>query len=191
MVLLYYLGGQMNDTLNEALNKLDELLKARSLKIEIVICGAYSIQLHGFLRSLHTQDVDSLKPINSANVLKAIEEVGLSLGLGPRWLNDQASTVSIPMGAVARAKEMNKWTAIKASLIDRVDLIKMKVSAFSIRRGETNKDWEDLILLAPTSAEIDAAIEFIKEKNAPPVRSAKKFKDEFEETINDLKKLVK
>ena len=185
------------DTLSEALDHLDhldhldKLLIKKSLQIEIVICGAYAIQLYGILRGFHTQDVDSLKHIDSIEVLKAIEEVGISFGLGPRWLNDQASTVSIPKGAIERAKPIQKWTTIKASLIDRIDLIKMKASAFSIRREETIKDWEDLRLLNPTKAEINAAIEFLMKTNSPPAGATRKIKDEFKETLDDLKKLIK
>ncbi len=67
----------------------------------------------------------------------------------------------------------------------------MKASAFSIRRDYTNKDWEDLDNLKPTQSEMDSAIEFLWEANSPPEGSSKKIKKEFEETIHDLKKLVR
>lgn len=85
---------------------------------------------------------------------------------------------------------MNRWKSIKASLISREDLIKMKVSAFSIRRDHTNKDWEDLILLLPTKAEIESAIEFINESNSPEKNASAKILNEFEETLNDLRKIA-
>jgi hypothetical protein len=99
---------------------------------------------YGFTRNLQTIDIDTLKPIESSKVLLAIESVRKKLGLGPRWLNDQASTVSIPEGTFKRSKPLSKWKTINAFLIDRIDLIKMKASAFSIRREQTIKDWEDL-----------------------------------------------
>lgn len=148
------------DKLTLALNELDKILTARSLKIEIVICGAYAIQLYE------------------------------KIGLGPKWLNDQASTVSIPNGTFERLTPLTKWSSIKASVVDRKDLIKMKASAYSIRREYTTKDWEDLQLLVPTAEEVKGAIAFIKQKNSPPANSHKNIKDEFEETLNDLKKLI-
>lgn len=181
----------MNDILDIALTQLDQELTQRNLKMEIVICGAYAIHLLGYSRSEHTLDVDSITELNSDEVKLLIESIGQKLGLSPLWLNDQASTVSLPAGILHRSTPIKRWKSIKASLISRVDLIKMKASAFSIRRDQTNKDWEDLILLKPTSREIDDAIIFIKESNSPPPNASKKILADFEETLHDLKKLRK
>lgn len=180
-----------DEKLTLALDELDKILCQRSLQIEIVICGAYAIHLHGISRALHTHDVDSLKKINTPELLAAISEVGHKLGLSNKWLNDQASTVSIPEGTFNRSSPIiNHWQAIKASLVSRQDLIKMKASAFSIRREETTKDWEDLKLLTPSAEEIQAAIEFLKQHNSPPINSSKKIINEFAETLNDLRSLI-
>ncbi|MBK7960744.1 MAG: hypothetical protein IPK04_05785 [Bdellovibrionales bacterium] len=129
----------MNDILAIALTKLDEELTNRNLKIEIVICGAYALHLSGYSRSEHTLDVDSITQLHSDEIKHIIESIGNNLGIGPRWLNDQASTVSLPRGILSRAKPIDRWKSIKASLVSREDLIKMKASAFSIRRDYTNK----------------------------------------------------
>lgn len=181
----------MNDVLSLALTQLDEELGKRSLNIEIVICGAYALHLLGYSRSEHTLDVDSITTISSAEIQQLIAIVGKKLGLGPQWLNDQASTVSLPPGVLSRATPILHWRSIKASLVSRIDLIKMKDSAFSIRRDQTNKDWEDLVLLKPTSEEIAEAIVFIKGSNAPPQNASRKILDDFEETLYDLKKITK
>ena len=180
-----------NDTLDQALDELDLQLTQNSLKLRIVICGAYAIHLHGFSRNLHTLDVDSIVELNSPKVLELIESVGKKLGIGPLWLNDQASTVALPPGIFERSQPLHKWKSIQASLISRVDLVKMKASAFSIRRESTNKDWEDLELLKPSQIEIELAIEFLRETVAPPAGASLKIKKEFQETLDDLKKLVK
>ena len=125
--------------------------------------------------------------------------------LTQNWLNDQAATVSLPKGILARASPIQKWKSIKASTVSRNDLIKMKASAFSIRRDQTNKDWEDLVLLKPTpeeiaeaimlmqptAAEINEAILFIKESNFPPLDASKQILNEFEESLRDLRKIPK
>ncbi len=175
--------------LSLALDQLDQALLEKSLNLTIVICGAYAIHLHGIERGIYTQDVDSLTKLESPEIVKIIRLVGETLGIGPQWLNDQASTVPIPHGAIQRSKPLHHWKAISAFLLDRGDLIAMKASAFSIRREETLKDWEDLKLLKPSAKEIEEAIEFLKESNSPPDDS-KKFQDEFKETIDDLKKLI-
>ena len=181
----------MNDLLASALTQLDEELTKRNLNIQIVICGAYALHLFGYSRTEHTLDVDSITQLESVEVRHLIEEIGLKLGLGPNWLNDQASTVSLPKGILLRAKPIERWKSINASLVSRVDLIKMKASAFSIRRDYTNKDWEDLLLLKPTQTEIEEAIAFIKETNAPSLNSSKQILNEFEETLHDLRKITK
>ncbi len=180
----------MNDILAIALTKLDEELKNKNLNIEIVICGAYALHLFGYSRSEHTLDVDSITQLHSNEIKHIIENIGNNLGIGPRWLNDQASTVSLPKGILSRAIPIERWNSIKASLVSREDLIKMKASAFSIRRDHTNKDWEDLVLLNPTKEEIESAIGFIKESNAPSEILSAKILKEFEETLNDLRKIT-
>ncbi len=180
----------MNDILAVALTKLDEELTNKKLNIEIVICGAYALHLFGYSRSEHTLGIDSITQLHSGEIKQIIEEIGQKLGIGSRWFNDQASTVSLPKGILSRAQPIERWKSIKASLVSREDLIKMKASAFSTRRDHTNKDWEDLLLLRPTKEEIESAIEFIKESNAPAKMASAKIRKEFEETLDDLRKIT-
>jgi hypothetical protein len=181
----------MPSVLNIALDELDHYLSANNLSIEIVICGAFAIQLHGFTRNEITQDIDSIKEISNHEVLAEIAHIGAKLGLKRNWLNDMASTVSFPEGAIERAKPIQKWKSIQARLVSREDLILMKTSAYFIRRDYTEKDYEDLILLNPTLTEIELAIEFVRRVNGPPKNAPKKILTDFEESVNDVKKLVK
>ncbi len=174
----------------KALNELDQLLFEKQLSLNILICGAFAIQLHGFSRSNHTLDVDTLIPIDQAEVLEAIEQIGKKFGLGKRWLNDQVTTVSAPPKVLERATSLSNWKSINAYLVARIDLIKLKASAFSIRREHTIKDWEDLVLLKPTAPEIKAAIDFLKMTNSPPEGASKSDFNNFRNTIDDLKKLA-
>lgn len=153
--------------LDLALNELDAVLTEQKLVLDILICGAFAIQFLGYSRSLHTLDVDSVTEINDPEVLKLIAKVGAKYGLSSNWLNDQAASVVVPKGIMARAAKIKRWVAINAFVVHRGDLIKMKASAFSIRREETSKDWEDLKLLAPTKEEIEAAIDFLKGSTLP------------------------
>ncbi len=81
----------MDDILSAALAQLDQELAKRKLTIHIVICGAYAIHLLGYSRAEYTLDVDSITELNSNEVKQIIKEVGQKLGLGPHWLNEQAS----------------------------------------------------------------------------------------------------
>lgn len=178
------------DVLEEALNELDNILIQQNKRIRIVICGAFAIQLHGLSRLQRTEDVDSILRIE-AQFLEIISNIGKKYGLSARWLNDQAATVSFPEGTIERSKPTGHWKNIDANLIERLDLIKMKASAFSIRRDVTQKDWDDLLLLKPTKDEISEAITFIKSSNVPPVGATHNMIADFEETINDLRSITK
>lgn len=181
----------MAQVLYNALDELDNYLSSSNLTIEIVICGAFAIQLHGFARKENTQDIDSIKEISNQQVLAEIVHIGAKLGLKKNWLNDMASTVSFPDGAIERAKPLQKWRSIHALLVSREDLILMKASAYFIRRDYTEKDYEDLVLLSPTLAEIETAIEFVRKVNGPPENASQNILRDFEESVNDIKKLVK
>ena len=179
-----------NNLLHKALDELDSALAKKKLELDILICGAFAIQILGFKRGTYTLDVDTVIKINNPETLDLIAKVGKNHGLSPNWLNDQASTVSAPEGLFERAKKIKRWSTINASVIDRVDLIKMKASAFSIRREETSKDWDDLKLLSPNTDEIQAAIKFLRESNSPPKNASSNDLSNFRETICDLKSLV-
>ncbi len=94
----------MNDILATALAELDKELTNRDLNIEIVICGAYALHLFGYSPTDYTLDVDSITKLQSSETKQIIEDIGKKLGLGPLWLNDQASTVSLPKGILSRTK---------------------------------------------------------------------------------------
>jgi len=192
MVTLYYLsGGNMKDNpLSNALDALDSVLAQQKLKLDILICGAFALQILGFDRGVHTLDVDTVMKIDDPKVLNLIAEIGKQYGLSSNWLNDQAASVTTPEDIFERAKKLDQWSSINAFVIDRVDLIKMKTSAFSIRREETSKDWDDLKLLSPTKQEIEAAIGFLRKFNAPPKNASKADIDNYKETIHDLRNLV-
>jgi hypothetical protein len=180
------------DILGEALNELNALLKKNHLKIEIIICGAYALEMLGLSPDRKTLDVDSAKEIPS-HIDDLINEVAVKLSLtrsqGELWLNDKASRVALPSKLLERATHINKWSNIDAKLIDRRDFISMKVSAFFSRRDVTLKDLEDLKFLKPSNEEILEAIEFVKNHNSPPADASKKIVAEFKESEDDIKRL--
>lgn len=180
------------DILGEALNELNALLKKNHLRIEIIICGAYALEMFGLSPDRKTLDVDSAKEIPS-NIDELINEVAAKLNLtrseGELWLNDKASRVALPSKLVERATTINRWSNIDAKLIDRRDFISMKVSAFFSRRDVTLKDLEDLKILKPSNEEILEALAFVKSHNSPPTGASKKIIAEFMESENDIKKL--
>jgi len=178
--------------LDEALDELNALLRKKNHRIEILICGAYALEMYGLSPERNTLDVDSAKEIPS-DMDDIINEVAIKLKLtrseGELWLNDKASRVALPAKIIERATPITKWSNIDAKLVDRKDLISMKVSAFFSRREMTLKDLEDLKILNPSHDEILEAIEFVKTHNAPPEGAGQKIRDEFKESEDDIKKL--
>lgn len=176
---------------SEALDRLNQKLKDAGIRIEIVVCGAVAIELLGYSLERPTDDMDSMIEISRADVLELIAEVGLEYGLGERWLNDQASTVSFPRGTLERAKPTGNWSHIDARVVDRIDLIATKASAFATRRDFTPKDFDDLVLLKPTVDEMEHAIQFLQSTQPPPQGAPKRVIEEFQETIDDLRKIAR
>lgn len=178
--------------LDEALIELNDLLKKHKLRVEIIICGAFAIEMQGLDLERRTLDVDSaceLPPYLDGLIHEVAIKLGLTRNGEDLWLNDKASRVTLPENLRARAKPIKKWSNIDASVVDRRDLISMKVSAFFTRRDTTTKDLEDLKILSPTESELFEAIEFARKANYPPEGSSKKIRDEFNESENDVKRI--
>ena len=173
----------------KALQLFDHRLKENNLSCRLVLCGAFAIQLHGYDRGQFTYDIDSVLPFESEGIKEIIKKIGDDLGLGDSWLNDQAATVALPEGSLDRMIKLNSFEQIEAFILSRIDLIKMKVCAFAIRRDQTNKDWEDLVILHPSKEEIEEGIDFLIRTSPPPTNALPRILQEFEQTIQDIRSL--
>lgn len=180
----------MQERLFEALNLLDQELAKENLEASVVICGAFAIHLQGLVRIEQTQDIDSLKPI-SEKVRTLVLRIGKKMNLSDRWLNDQASDLILPENALQRTSQVSRWNHLHAEVLHRKDLIALKAAAFFSRGTYTLKDWEDLKLLQPSHEEIEFAIAYMKTTAAPAPNLPKKFHDEFNEVIDELRGLAK
>ena len=136
------------DPLKSGLNELNKWLARKDLTLSIVIIGAYALVLKKLPRSETTQDIDTVVRIDE-NILHQIGVIAESLGLPYRWLNDQASNITLPKGLIERAEPNNQWSNIKLKVATRKDLIILKASAFVYRRDIDDKDYHDLLLLNP------------------------------------------
>ncbi len=68
--------------------------------------------------------------------------------------------------------------------------IAMKTSTWISRRDITDKDYNDLVLLEPTTSEIEFAINHAETFNCPD-KNLKKNYQEFLESIDEIRKLAK
>lgn len=179
----------MKQALLSAMAELDKYLQLKNRQIDLFVVGGFALELTGIRRNNRTEDVDSAKCIDE-DIKSEIKNIAGRLRLKSDWLNDAASTVEMPEGILDRAEEYDGgWKNIKFKMICRQDLITTKASAFLTRRDVSNKDYEDLEDLQPTSKEIEVAISFLIGSGHNPVGLGKKFEDDFRESIDDLRRL--
>ena len=149
------------------LEHLNTLLAKSGLRLELLVIGAFALQLHKFSGQF-TADVDSVWVIENDAVRNLIAEIGRQNSLADDWINDSASTLDLPIGMTERAELFRKYSNIDLFVASRLDLIKLKARAY-LHRGELDpKDIEDLRRMRPTRPEIEEAIAFIRLSSTPP-----------------------
>ena len=175
--------------MNLALKELETWLVARKKRLELVLVGAVAVATYTH-ESRYTQDIDTANRIDDEDILREIETLAETHGLPPEWLSDRASTVTLPMGLLARAKVTYSGKGLEIRVAARRDLIALKAAAFVNRGAEVLKDLEDLKRLKPTEQEVLHAVAFVKENCAPPI-DKDPWKSQFEESIRVLYELVR
>jgi hypothetical protein len=168
--------------LETCLNDLNQWLAEHGLIIEISVIGRFAFYLSGF-HQVATLDIDSVTEIEE-RVYQKILEIGKHRGMKPDWLNDNAETLPLPDGFKARLIESDQFSNIKMKYAARIDLISLKAAAYISRGEDDPKDFQDLILLQPTNAEIESSIDYIRKHYSSP---AERFSADFEERLNELR----
>lgn len=85
------------DKLLQALDTLDLLLGKHQLRINILICGAFALEMYGLKPDRGTFDVDSAIPLRD-DIYEMIDEVAASLGL-ERSSGDRRDFISMKISA--------------------------------------------------------------------------------------------
>ena len=174
-----------------ALEDLSSRLVQKGMNIHLRVIGAFALQLLG-VTSTHTVDIDVIDDLDDM-VREMIADVGKSRKLVAEWISDAASDVDLPDGFAARMETLTIYPSILVSFPCRQDIISLKARAFIHRGAKTPneakeprdlKDLEDLTKLAPTKAEINIAIDFIRHTSSPPEPD---FFPDFEDYIEVLR----
>lgn len=178
-----------------ALGDLSRLLVQRKASVHLRVVGAFALQLLG-IDATYTVNIDVIDDLEDA-VRQAIAEVGKAHKLAEDWINDAASNLDLPDGFEGRMETTTLFPAIVVSFPSRQDVISLKARAF-IHRGAKDpadakeprdlKDLDDLTKLAPTTAEMDAAIEFVRHTASPP---EPQFFPDFEDYIEVLRRVAR
>src|SRR6218665_205166 len=162
----------MNDTtITEALTLLEEVLRAKGAPAyEPVVCGGASLVMLGLVSRV-TRDVDILamrnpdsglidpRPIPGV-IVEAAEVVRDALGLPDDWLNAKVADgdlvrLGLPEGLASRLHRRRFGTHLTVWLVDRADLIPLKLHAAADHGG--GRHLNDLNALHPTGDELLSA----------------------------------
>jgi hypothetical protein len=149
------------------LKTLDTRLQEVGLRLKLVIVGAFALNLLN-ISGQFTADIDSVDRIENPHVLRIIADIAVEYQLPTDWINDAAASIDLPDGFFTRVKEISGFKSLELFVGSRIDIIALKARAY-LHRGEfEKKDLEDLQRLAPTKAEIDFAIDFVRLTSTPP-----------------------
>jgi hypothetical protein len=156
-----------------------ELLEAEGVTYRIVIIGGAAINLLGFVQRV-TTDVDILAfaepgPAGRARISdpgEALPEplsraaliVARDMGLDPHWLNTGPALqwrTGLPPDLESRVV-WRQYGALMVGLASRYDLIFFKLYAAADDAGPRSVHFKDLMAMAPTDAELEAAARWIE-----------------------------
>jgi len=91
-------------------------------------------------------------------VVQAVEDVALAMGLAKDWLNPGPSelfTFGLPLGFSDRV-QTRQYSSLIVHFAGRIDQIHFKLYA-TVDQGPKSKHFADLLRLAPTWEELEAA----------------------------------
>ncbi|HAZ11562.1 MAG: hypothetical protein A2X86_21600 [Bdellovibrionales bacterium GWA2_49_15] len=151
--------------IRQSLQSLNFYLKKKNLNRSFIICGGASLILQGIIART-TRDIDIVAPPIDQALTEVAASVAEDLGLDSHWLNSGPGSIvqDLKDGWEKRVQEIFKDTNLVVYSIARDDLIFTKFWALCDRQ----KDFEDLILLKPTLAELNQAVEYTKTRDANP-----------------------
>jgi hypothetical protein len=153
--------------LREALGLLGSLLEATGDEVAIAVVGGSALLIDGRVARV-TRDVDVVAFIvgdallddspRSDALRRHVSAAALELELGSDWLNFGPISLldaGLPEGFLARCR-VERFGGLIVYVAGRYDLIHMKLYA-AADQGPESKHMQDLVMLNPTSEELDSA----------------------------------
>ncbi len=178
-----HMGGRGD--IEQALQMVGELLKARGEQFQIVVIGGAAVNLLGLVARA-TTDVDILafatRTQDGARHLGPPDEplprplqdaasiVAEDLGLDPRWLNTGPASqwrTGLPPGLDTRV-HWREYGGLTVGLVDRYDLVFFKLYAAADDIGVRSVHFQDLVALRPTAGELEAAAAWVQAQDPSP-----------------------
>ncbi len=169
--------------LREALGLLGSLLEATGDEVAIAVVGGSALLIDGRVARV-TRDVDVVAFIvgdallddspRSDALRRHVSAAALELELGSDWLNFGPISLldaGLPEGFLARCR-VERFGGLIVYVAGRYDLIHMKLYA-AADQGPESKHMHDLVMLNPTSEELDSASAWCRTQDV-----SKPFEDE-------------
>jgi hypothetical protein len=168
-----------------ALRALGELLASQGESAAVVVVGGTALILQGFVARV-TSDVDVIaissdppdrkphrikdpEPMPVA-LKRAISRIARDFNLPADWLNTVIGLqwkTGLPRGLASRI-HWEKHGGLWLGLVDRYDLIFLKLYAAADGDGPESVHFQDLMALAPASKELDAAERWVRSQDPSP-----------------------
>lgn len=155
--------------MKKVIKAFDQYIKSRALKFEAVIIGGGALIIMDVV-DRKTKDIDCLDPEIPQEVKEASKDFARLFRehlLDENWLNNGPATLrkELPPDWRNRLQDLYIGEAIKLTCLGRSDLLKSKLFAYCDR---TSPDFEDLLMLKPTTEELKDSIEWVKLRDANP-----------------------
>jgi hypothetical protein len=170
--------------IDEALGRVGELLAFEGQRYAIVILGGAALNLLGII-DRPTSDVDILafadtrrtrprlseppEPVPEP-LRRAVRTVARDMRLDDDWLNTGPALQwrsGLPPGLSERV-HWRDYGGLRVGLVDRYDLIFFKLFAAADSTGTRSVHYQDLIAIAPSVTELDAAVQWVATQDASP-----------------------
>ena len=169
----------------EVITRFDSFLAERQLRLDAVVIGGAALALLGVV-ARETRDCDILAPALPEELLRAAREFAENAratgeALRDDWLNNGPSSMArtLPAGWEHRLRPAFLGKSIVLHTLGRMDLLKTKLVGLCDR----GTDLPDCMALAPSSEEIDEAMEWVKQQDGNPDWPAY-----VEQVLNDLRR---
>lgn len=160
------------------LETLGDHLAYAGTTVSIVVVGGAALALRGWVQRT-TQDVDVLAMVDEAGawsrpafppaLVDAAERVRRDHGLPADWLNDAVARqwAAGPPISMGQDVEWREFGALRVGIAGRAALIALKLFA-AVDCGQRSVHCQDLLALAPSREELEAAAEWVRTQDAAP-----------------------
>lgn len=149
-----------------ALRAVGEILEAEGQSVAIVVVGGSALNLLGVVERV-TRDVDVIAvgyPPDAAALVAA------DLGLDEDWINTGPALQwkqGLPPGLEGRVR-WRRYANLNVGVVDRRDLVFLKLYAAADSTGPTSVHYQDLIALRPSDEELQSARAWTLTQDASP-----------------------